>query len=111
MGGVAAAAIDFVGAPATFGFATGALRRGGKYVIVGLFGGAVSLPLASLPLRPISIVGSYVGRLDEARELIALLQRGAVAAPPMEERPLAEANAAMEDLRAGRVLGRVVLRP
>lgn len=111
LGGGAVAAIDFVGAPATFGFATGALRRGGKYVIVGLFGGAVSLPLASLPLRPISIVGSYVGRLDEARELVALLQRGAVAAPPMEERPLAEANAAMEDLRAGRVLGRVVLKP
>jgi D-arabinose 1-dehydrogenase-like Zn-dependent alcohol dehydrogenase len=56
-------------------------------------------------------VGSYVGRLDEARELVALLQRGTVAAPPMEERPLAEANAAMEDLRAGRVLGRVVLKP
>ncbi|MGH6950637.1 MAG: alcohol dehydrogenase catalytic domain-containing protein [Vitreimonas sp.] len=109
--GPAAAAIDFVGAPATFGFGTAALRRGGKYVIVGLFGGAVPLPLASLPLRPISIVGSYVGRLDEARELIALLQRGAAPAPPMQERPLADANAAMDDLRAGKVLGRVVLRP
>jgi D-arabinose 1-dehydrogenase-like Zn-dependent alcohol dehydrogenase len=109
--GPAAAAIDFVGAPASFGFATGTLRRGGKYVIVGLFGGAVSLPLASLPLRPISIVGSYVGRLDEARELIGLLQAGAAPAPPMQERPLAEANAAMNDLRAGRVLGRVVLKP
>jgi D-arabinose 1-dehydrogenase-like Zn-dependent alcohol dehydrogenase len=111
LGGGAVAAIDFVGAPASFGFGTAALRRGGKYVIVGLFGGAVSVPLASLPLRPISIVGSYVGRLDEARELIALLQRGAAPAPPMQERPLSEANAAMDDLRAGRVLGRVVLKP
>src|SRR5689334_13179169 len=75
--GLAGAAIDFVGAPATFAFATGALRRGGKYVIVGLFGGKAALALASLPLRPISIMGSYVGRLDEARELIALLQNGA----------------------------------
>ena len=109
--GPAAAAIDFVGAPATFGFATAAVRRGGKYIIVGLFGGAVTLPLASVPLRPISIVGSYVGRLDEARELIALLRAGAAPAPPMHERPLAEANAAMTDLRAGKVLGRVVLKP
>jgi D-arabinose 1-dehydrogenase-like Zn-dependent alcohol dehydrogenase len=109
--GPAAAAIDFVGAPATFGFATTALRRGGKYVIVGLFGGAVPVPLASLPLRPISIVGSYVGRLDEARELIALLQKGAAPAPPMQERPLDQANAAINDLRAGKVLGRVVLKP
>ena len=109
--GLAAAAIDFVGAPATFGFGTAALRRGGKYIIVGLFGGAVPLPLASLPLRPISIIGSYVGRLDEARELITLLQTGAAPAPPMDERPLDQANQAINDLRAGKVLGRVVLKP
>jgi alcohol dehydrogenase, propanol-preferring len=109
--GPAAAAIDFVGAPATFGFGTAAIKRGGTYIIVGLFGGKATLPLASLPLRPISIVGSYVGRLDEARELIALMQKGAVPAPPMHERPLDQANAAITDLRAGKVLGRVVLKP
>ena len=109
--GFAAAAVDFVGAPSTFGFGTAALRRGGRYIIVGLFGGKASLPLASLPLRPISIIGSYVGRLDEARELIALMQGGAVPAPPMHERPLDEANAAIADLRAGKVLGRVLLKP
>jgi D-arabinose 1-dehydrogenase-like Zn-dependent alcohol dehydrogenase len=109
--GAAAAAIDFVGAPSTFALGTGALKRGGKYIIVGLFGGKVSLPLASLPLKPYANVGSYVGRLDEARELIALMQTGAVPAPPMHERPLTEANAAIDDLRAGRALGRVILKP
>lgn len=109
--GPAFAAIDFVGAPETFAFGTASLRRGGKYIIVGLFGGKASLPLASLPLRPISVVGSYVGRLDEARELITLMQGGAIPAPPMHERPLAEANAAIDDLRAGKVLGRVLLKP
>ncbi|ANP47490.1 alcohol dehydrogenase catalytic domain-containing protein [Candidatus Viadribacter manganicus] len=109
--GPAIAAIDFVGAPATFGFGTAALRRGGKYIIVGLFGGKVALPLASLPLKPFSITGSYVGRLDEARELITLLRAGAAPAPPMQERPLEEANSAIDDLRAGKVLGRVLLRP
>ncbi|OQW55925.1 MAG: hypothetical protein A4S17_01190 [Proteobacteria bacterium HN_bin10] len=109
--GPAAAAIDFVGAPATFGFGTGALKRGGKYIIVGLFGGKASLPLASLPLKPYSIIGSYVGRLDEACELIALMRAGAVPAPPINERPLAEANSAIDDLRAGKVVGRVVLKP
>ncbi|WP_395644419.1 alcohol dehydrogenase catalytic domain-containing protein [Terricaulis sp.] len=109
--GPAAAAIDFVGAPATFGFGTAALRRGGRYIIVGLFGGKAALPLASLPLRPISIVGSYVGRLEEARELIALLRKGAAPAPPMHERPLDQANSAIADLRAGKVLGRVLLTP
>lgn len=109
--GAAAAVIDFVGAPATFGFGTAALRRGGKYIIVGLFGGKANLPLASLPLKPFSIVGSYVGRLDEARELITLMRAGAIPAPPMHERPLSEANSAIDDLRAGKVLGRVLLKP
>ncbi|MEZ5972707.1 MAG: alcohol dehydrogenase catalytic domain-containing protein [Hyphomonadaceae bacterium] len=109
--GAAAAAIDFVGAPATFGFGTAAVRRGGKYIIVGLFGGKASLPLASLPLKPYSIIGSYVGRLDEARELVTLLRQGAAPAPPMHERPLDQANSAIDDLRAGKVLGRVVLTP
>lgn len=109
--GGAIAAIDFVGAPATFGFGTAALRRGGKYVIVGLFGGKATVPLASLPLRPISIIGSYVGRLDEARELIALMRAGGIPVPPIQERPLDQANAAIDDLRAGKVLGRVVLKP
>jgi len=109
--GAAIAAIDFVGAPATFGFGTAALRRGGKYIIVGLFGGKASLPLATLPLKPFSIIGSYVGRLDEARELIALMQKGVVPMPPVEERPLDQANSAINDLRAGKVLGRVVLKP
>ena len=109
--GAAAAVIDFVGAPATFGFGTAAVRRGGKYIIVGLFGGKASLPLASLPLKPFSIIGSYVGRLDEARELITLLRNGAAPAPPMHERPLDQANSAIDDLRAGKVLGRVVLKP
>jgi len=109
--GAAAAVIDFVGAPATFDFGTAALRRGGKYIIVGLFGGKANLPLASLPLKPFSIVGSYVGRLDEARELITLMRAGAIPAPPMHERPLSEANSAIDDLRAGKVLGRVLLKP
>src|SRR5690606_18572141 len=109
--GAAVAAIDFVGAPATFGFGTAALRRGGKYIIVGLFGGKANLPLASLPLKPFSIIGSYVGRLDEARELIALMRAGAIPAPPMHERPLAEANSAIDDLRAGKVSGRVLQEP
>ena len=36
---------------------------------------------------------------------------GAAPAPPMHERPLDQANSAIDDLRAGKVLGRVVLKP
>jgi D-arabinose 1-dehydrogenase-like Zn-dependent alcohol dehydrogenase len=40
-----------------------------------------------------------------------LARAGKVLAPPVRERPLAEAQAALDDLRAGRVVGRVVLAP
>ncbi len=42
--------IDFVGSEATFAFANAAVRRGGRIIIVGLFGGAMSMPLPMFPL-------------------------------------------------------------
>jgi D-arabinose 1-dehydrogenase-like Zn-dependent alcohol dehydrogenase len=109
--GGAAAVVDFVGADATFQFANAAVRRGGTIVVVGLYGGAAPLSLVTLPLRALTLAGSFVGSLPEARELIALLRSGKVAAPLMEERPLAAANSAFEDLRAGKIVGRAVLVP
>ena len=43
-GGGPNAAIDFVGAPATSGFAVQALAKGATLVLVGLYGGAMPLP-------------------------------------------------------------------
>ncbi|MBI1187147.1 MAG: alcohol dehydrogenase catalytic domain-containing protein [Alphaproteobacteria bacterium] len=109
--GGAVAAVDFVGAGDTYAFASGSIRRGGTVVVVGLFGGLANIPLITLPLRAMTIAGSFVGSLDEARELVDLLKTGKVATPLMEERPLAAANSAFDDLRAGKVVGRVVLTP
>ncbi len=109
--GGAYAAIDFVGAPATYNTAIQIVRRGGHYVVVGLFGGAVTVPLATIPMRAIAIQGSYVGSLAEARELVALLETGKVDAPLMDVRPLSAATQALADLREGKVMGRVVLTP
>jgi D-arabinose 1-dehydrogenase-like Zn-dependent alcohol dehydrogenase len=104
-------AIDFVGAPATLGFAIGAIRRGGRVVVVGLYGGAIPLPIPSLPFKAMALMGSYVGSLKEAEDLMALMREGRIAPPMMADRPLAEANATLDDLRAGKIRGRVVLRP
>ena len=109
--GDVAGAIDFVGSPATFGFAMGAIRRGGRVIVVGLYGGGVPLPIPSLPFRAMMLQGSYVGSLDEARDLMSLMREGKIAAPLMRDRPLAEANDALNDLRKGGVVGRMVLRP
>jgi D-arabinose 1-dehydrogenase-like Zn-dependent alcohol dehydrogenase len=106
-----AAAIDFVGASPTARLGTDAVMRGGKYVIVGLFGGDITLALPFLPIRALTIQGSFVGSLAEFKELMALVEAGAVARVPLTERPLGDAEAALRDLRAGKIVGRAILTP
>ena len=107
--GGAAAAVDFVGSEASLEFASRAVRKGGRVVIVGLFGGRFSMPIPMFPLRALSLIGSYVGTLAEARRLLDLVRTGSVAPIPIERRPLAQAGRSLDDLRGGRVLGRIVL--
>ncbi len=109
--GGATAVIDFVGAAATFSYGLSALRKGGKLVCVGLFGGAATVMPATLPLRAVSIVGSYVGSLAEMGELMALARERSLPALPVTTRPLAEVNEALAELQSGAIRGRVVLTP
>jgi D-arabinose 1-dehydrogenase-like Zn-dependent alcohol dehydrogenase len=109
--GGAAAAIDFVGAAATFSYGLSALRKAGKLVCVGLFGGSAPVMPATLPLRAVTITGSYVGSLAEMGEVMALARQGGLNPLPVTTRPLAEANEALEALRSGVIRGRVVLQP
>jgi alcohol dehydrogenase len=105
------AACDFVGSERSLQFATGVLARGGKVVVTGLLGGSFTTAIAMFGIKAMTIEGILTGTLAEARELIALAQAGKVAPIPTRERPLAEAQAALDDLRAGRVVGRTVLVP
>jgi len=103
------AACDFVGSDRSLQFALGALAKGGKIVITGLIGGMYSTPIAMFPLRAMTIEGTLVGRLDEAREMLDLARAGKVSPVPIIERPLSAAQATLDDLRNGRIVGRVVL--
>jgi D-arabinose 1-dehydrogenase-like Zn-dependent alcohol dehydrogenase len=104
-----AGALDFVGSPATASLGIAALRKGGRYVVCGLYGGELVHPLPPIAQRAIGIVGSYVGSLLELKEVVALAKKRKIRPAPVEVRHADEANAALEDLKAGRVIGRVVL--
>jgi D-arabinose 1-dehydrogenase-like Zn-dependent alcohol dehydrogenase len=108
-GGSLACAIDFVGMPATAALGMSVVKKGGRYVICGLMGGELVYPLPSLVQRALTIVGSHVGNLRELKEVVALAKKGKLKPAPVETRPAAEASGALEDLKAGRVLGRIVL--
>ena len=78
-------------------------------MICGLYGGELVHPLPPIAQRAIGIVGSYVGSLKELKEVVALAKRREIRPAPVEVRPAHEAARALDDLKAGRVLGRIVL--
>lgn len=108
-GGELRAVVDTVGGEATSSVGIGAVRKGGRYVIVGLYGGELTISLPTIPMRALSILGSYVGSLGELKELMELVKAGKVKPIPMETRPLEAAYDTLQDLKAGRITGRVVL--
>ena len=108
-GGVAAA-VDFVGAASSFNFGFGALRKAGKLICVGLFGGSTPIVPAMVSMKAVSVTGSYVGSLQEMQELMDIAKTGALPDLPLGTQPLASATQALEDLRAGRIRGRTILK-
>jgi len=56
-----------------------------------------------------TIEGTATGTLAEAHQLIDLVRAKNIAPPPIAERPLDSEQATLDDLRAGRIVGRVAL--
>lgn len=105
------AVIDCVGAAATVQQGMDLLTKGGKLILVGLFGGELALSPALIPMRAISIEGSYIGNLDELKTLMALVRERRPRPIPTACRCLDDAQSALADLAAGRVVGRLLLAP
>jgi len=109
--GGAWAVIDLVGSSQSARVGYDSLIKGGKYIIVGLYGGDLTVSLPPIPMRAVTIQGSYVGSLPEMKELIELVKRTGLPPVPVATRPLKDVNAVMDQLRAGKIVGRVVLTP
>ena len=109
-GGPVLAVIDLVNGTATARFAFDALRKGGRLVQVGLFGGELMLPLPLMAIRALTVQGSYVGTLKDLRELVSLAQKGELKPLPVSTVPQSQANEALMRLRDGKVTGRLVLK-
>ncbi|AXK82111.1 alcohol dehydrogenase [Pseudolabrys taiwanensis] len=103
--------VDLVGSSQSARVGYDSLIKGGKYVIVGLYGGDLTVSLPPIPMRALTIQGSYVGSLHEMRELMELVRRTGLPDVPVATRPLDDVNTVMSDLRAGKIVGRVVLTP
>jgi alcohol dehydrogenase/propanol-preferring alcohol dehydrogenase len=104
------AVIDLVNGSGSARAAFDALRKGGKMVQVGLFGGELTVALPLVPIKALTIQGSYVGSVTDLRELVELAQGGQVPALPVELVPQSQANDALMRLHDGKVSGRIVLK-
>lgn len=99
---------DFAGAQSSLDMAVSLLRTAGELVVVGSGGGSVVVS------KPGVLPPGTVVRLPfwgSRPELEAVVARAGVLTPRTTTYPLADADRAFEDLRAGRLLGRGVLVP
>ena len=106
--GALCGAVDFVGSAETALLALGGLRKGGRLVLVGLFGGEIQLSIASTILRAISVQGSHLGSVAELNAVVALAREGKIKPIPIATRPLSQVSRTLDELKAGTVIGRVV---
>ena len=106
-----AAVVDFVGSSQTAALGQGVLAKNGTLVIVGLFGGEMTVPTHFFPLRNATIRGSYTGSLRELRELLALVRERGVRPLPVACHAMDEVPRILDEMRRGQLVGRAVVVP
>ena len=101
--------LDFVGTDRSHGDGLAMLGRSGTYSIVG-YGGTVTSGSVALVVNEQTITGNLVGSWVDLWELIQLHATGRLALRT-ERHPLESVNEVIDRLRAGDIVGRVVLVP
>ena len=108
-GGVHAALVTSA-AKAAYDTAFPCVRPTGKLLVVGLPSESLCFPPIVMAALEVRIQASSVGTREDIRELLAVAAAGKVRCQ-VTTRPLAQANEVLAELRAGAVLGRIVLVP
>ena len=103
--------VDFVNNNKTAPTAIEILRKRGRYIMVGLFGGSLELNLPLVPLRSFNITGAYTGGFNDLVELVSLFRAGKINSVVSKHYKLEEANKALQDLKNRKIIGRAVFNP
>ncbi len=107
-------AFEALGRPQTILHAFGAVRDGGRVVVVGIAAGdtAVPIPITRLVRRGVRVIGSYGGRVrTDVPAILRLVEQGAIAPQRTITRryALAEAPDAYAALDRGEIIGRAIV--
>jgi D-arabinose 1-dehydrogenase-like Zn-dependent alcohol dehydrogenase len=107
-GGLLYGAVDLVNNTDTATLAMSGIRKGGRVILVGLYGGEIPISLVSVVQRALTIRGSSVGTVAELKDVVELARKGKLKQIPIEKRPLSEVSRTLDELKAGKIVGRVV---
>jgi D-arabinose 1-dehydrogenase-like Zn-dependent alcohol dehydrogenase len=108
-GGPLYGAVDLVGQTGTATLALAVLRKGGRLILVGLYGGEIPLSLVATVQRALMVQGSHLGSVDELKQVVALAREGKLRPIPIQKRPLSAVSHTLDELKAGTIVGRVVV--
>lgn len=103
--------IDFVNSTQTAEQSLAILRKGGKLIFVGLFGGHLTLTLPMIPLRAIELLGCLTGNLQQLKTVVSFAEKDPIKSVVARKFPFENAREALALLRDGKITGRSVLCP
>jgi 2-desacetyl-2-hydroxyethyl bacteriochlorophyllide A dehydrogenase len=104
--------VELSGAPDAFGHAVSAVKPGGRVVLCGYRPGTpYPLDSAAVVLGELTLAGSRNAAFEDCRAALDAVARGTVVPSIDRIVPLHEAPRALDELRAGRDDGRIVVRP
>jgi propanol-preferring alcohol dehydrogenase len=95
--------------PSAFGQAIGMARRGGTIVFNGLPPGDFPAPIFEIVLKGLTVRGSIVGTRQDLEEALDFYARGLIH-PTVSVRGLGDINTIFDEMKHGKIDGRVVIR-
>ncbi|MBN8999992.1 MAG: zinc-binding dehydrogenase, partial [Rhizobiales bacterium] len=102
---------DLVGTAASTGLAGAIVARRGHIVMIGEEPEFPAIDTIRLAQKEIELVGSRNGAKADAEAALRLMQAGILRPKIADVVPLSDVNAAFDRLRAGGVLGRIIVEP
>jgi propanol-preferring alcohol dehydrogenase len=96
------------GSKAAYDSAFYCVRPTGTLLAVGLPANEISFPAIMMAAGEVNIKASAVGTREDLKQVLALAAQGKLHCQ-VSTRPLAEINGIMEEMRAGKIAGRIVL--
>ncbi len=103
------AVFDLVGTASTLRLAAGAVARGGKIIVIGEEQETPPIDTITLAQRELQLIGSRNGGMSDVADALAWLARGLLRPAIAARFSLEQVNEAMDFVRSGEAVGRVVI--